>query len=879
MLTRPFWWVAVGEWRAQPLRTCASLLAIALGVALGFAVHLINTSAQNEFNAALRSLNGSADLQVRAASGNFDENLYARLAADPRIALASPVIELDVAIAGERAGLKIIGIDPLRAATLTPALIGQQPETADSANAAPGAASSLFDPDALYLSNAALLALGKQVGDTLEVVARERLVRMQIRGVLPAAPAGQRIASMDIAGAQWRLGQLGRINRIDLRLAAGITPAALRRDAANLLPANAQFADTQGEVSQADDVSRAYQVNLNMLALMALLTGAFLVYATQALAVARRGAALALLRVIGLTRPALMRQILGEGVVIGVSGALLGLGLGLLLAKVALTWLGGDLGGGYFSGSTPQLTLAPTAAAVFFVLGVCAALAGSALPAWLAARQAPAQALKGAGAALETLATPRWWPGVLVLGGGVLMAFAPAWNGLPLGGYLAIALLLVGGVMLTPWLARRLLTPFNHNTTRLAPIALDLASKRLWGSANQTHLALCGVVASTSLVMSMGIMIHSFRTSVDTWLEQVVTADLSVRLVGANGAAGVGFDPAQQAAMARVPGVARVTFQKAVPIRLDAATQQRPPVTLLVRAIDRNAPLSTLPLVSSVREIPQSSVPVWVSEAMLDLHGWRLGQHVELPIDTSGASIEQREQRASSPGTTLFVAGVWRDYARQHGTIAMADEDYTRLTGDRLRSDAHIYLSPHADTGTAASDKVVQSVSEALRQLVPAALAARLEIQQRSDIRALSLRIFDRSFAVTYVLQAAALAIGLVGVAASFSAQTLARLREFGVLRHLGVARRQILAMLAIEGSLLGVVGAIAGLTLGLALSQVLIHVINPQSFHWSMDTHVPWIRLMLMAGAMVLAAAGTAVLAGQRALSASALQAVREDW
>jgi len=876
MRARPFWWVAVGEWRAQPLRTFASLLAIALGVALGFAVHLINTSAQNEFNAALRSLNGSADLQVRAASGNFDENLYARLTADPRVALASPVIELDVAIAGERAGLKIIGIDPLRAATLTPALIGQRPDPADTANAAPGAASWLFDPDALYLSNAALLALGKQVGDTLEVFAEGRLVPLQIQGVLPAAPAGQRIASMDIAGAQWRLGQLGRINRIDLRLASGITPAALRRAAAKLLPANAQFADTQGEVSQADDVSRAYRVNLDMLALMALLTGAFLVYATQALAVARRSAALALLRVIGLTRPALMRQILGEGVVIGVSGALLGLGLGLLLATTALNWLGGDLGGGYFSGSTPQLVLAPAAAAVFFVLGVCAALAGSALPAWLAARQAPAQALKGAGAALETFATPRWWPGALVLGGGVLMAFAPAWNGLPLGGYLAIALLLVGGVMLTPWLARRLLTPFNHSTTRLEPIALDLASKRLWGAANQTHLALCGVVASTSLVMSMGIMIHSFRTSVDTWLEQVVTADLSVRLVGATGAAGVGFDPAQQAAMARLPGVARVSFQKAVPIRLDGSTQQRPPVTLLVRAIDRDAPLSTLPLVSSVREIPESSVPVWVSEAMLDLHGWRLGQRVELSIDTSGASIEHS---AITPSTTLFVAGVWRDYARQHGTIAMADADYTRLTGDRMRSDAHIYLTSNANSGAATSDNVVQSVSEALRQLVPAALAARLEIQQRSEIRALSLRIFDRSFAVTYVLQAAALAIGLVGVAASFSAQTLARLREFGVLRHLGVARRQILGMLAIEGSLLGVVGAIAGLTLGLALSQVLIHVINPQSFHWSMDTHVPWLRLMLMAGAMVLAAAGTAVLAGHRALSASALQAVREDW
>jgi putative ABC transport system permease protein len=147
------------------------------------------------------------------------------------------------------------------------------------------------------------------------------------------------------------------------------------------------------------------------------------------------------------------------------------------------------------------------------------------------------------------------------------------------------------------------------------------------------------------------------------------------------------------------------------------------------------------------------------------------------------------------------------------------------------------------------------------------------------QMRAMALTIFDRSFAITYALEAIAITIGLIGVAATFSAQTLARVREFGMLRHIGVRRRQVLAMLAAEGALLGLVGVVAGLGLGVVMSQVLIHVVNPQSFHWTMDTRLPWGLFAALAVALVSAAAGTAVLAGRQALSADAVRAVRDDW
>jgi putative ABC transport system permease protein len=154
-----------------------------------------------------------------------------------------------------------------------------------------------------------------------------------------------------------------------------------------------------------------------------------------------------------------------------------------------------------------------------------------------------------------------------------------------------------------------------------------------------------------------------------------------------------------------------------------------------------------------------------------------------------------------------------------------------------------------------------------------------VEIASVGQIRATSLRIFDRSFAVTYWLQAVAIAIGLFGIAASFSAQVLARRKEFGLLAHLGFTRRQVLAVVAGEGAAWTAIGAVAGLVLGLAVSVVLVKVVNPQSFHWTMDLLVPWARLIALCGAVVVAGTVTAWLAGRAAAGKDVVLAVKEDW
>jgi putative ABC transport system permease protein len=254
------------------------------------------------------------------------------------------------------------------------------------------------------------------------------------------------------------------------------------------------------------------------------------------------------------------------------------------------------------------------------------------------------------------------------------------------------------------------------------------------------------------------------------------------------------------------------------------------------------------------------AINVFVSEAMVDLYDARPGSTLKLPLVAGHSPVP------------TYVRGVWRDYARQTGSVVMPLADYRNATGDTTITNLAIWLQRGTPTST-----VEQAIRRAARDR---GMAERLiEFADTGDIRDKTMRIFDRSFAVTYWLQAVAIAIGLFGTAASFSAQVLARRKEFGLLCHLGFTRQQVLAIVAVEGLALTLVGALMGLALGLSVSVVLIQVVNPQSFHWTMDMLVPWARLLALCGSVVAAGTLTALVAGRQAVGNDAVMAVKEDW
>ena len=843
------------ELRHHPWRNAAAVVAVMLGVALAFSVQLINASALDEFSSAVRSVNGQPDLELRAAQGSFDEAVFAQVAQHPQVTLASPVLEVQsLAIAGERRSpLRVLGVDALVLPTIAPALMPRPAEGGDRL--------ALLAPGHVFLNAAARKALGESA-TTVQLRIGTQWQTLNIAGQVSAG--GAALAVMDIGAAQDLFERGGQLTRIDLRLAPGADRAAFIRSLRQSpgWPASIQIAEPGDAAQRVSNLSRAYRVNLTVLALVALFTGAFLVFSVLALSVAKRAQQFALLGVLGVTPRERLRLVLAESILLGLIGSIAGIALGTALAQFALQVLGGDLGGGYFEGVAPTLRWSTGAAVLYGALGVLAAGVGGWWPARAAQALPEAQTLKGLGAAPARGSAHGM--ALLLIAAGMALAMAPAVYGIPIAAYLSVGFLLVGGIAALPWLIALLydrLAPLFAR--RVLPLLAIERARRMRGTA---AVAVSGVVASLSLAVALTVMVASFRESVTRWLDVVLPADLYVRSAagGSSGSEQAAFSPTFVQSLARLPGVVRTGTLRTRALLLDPS---RPSVTLISRSLEGDANRS-LPLLGAALPVPAGQIGIYVSEAMVELYDAKPGTVFE-PLTRAWATGTAGEHAAPP---VFFIAGVWRDYIRQFGAITMDARDFERLSSERNVSDVALWLAPGTHAGTA---------EQAVRELAARELGTSepVEIASVGQIRATSLRIFDRSFAVTYWLQAIAIGIGLFGIAASFSAQVLARRKEFGLLAHLGFTRAQVLAIVAGEGAAWTAIGAIAGLVLGLAVSVVLVHVVNPQSFHWTMDLLVPWARLLALCTAVLAAGTITAWLAGRAAAGHDAVMAVKEDW
>lgn len=826
----------LAQWREQPGRLLVTIVAIALGVSLSAAVYWVNIAALDEFGAATRRLFGAADVVVRGPREGFSESVFVDLAHNPAVNLASPILEVDAALPGKRDTLKILGLDPFRAAALQPTLIG----------AIGGIIPALFERDGLLLSSSAARQLHLKRGDTLRVVVGSVARDLAVLGILSPDAYPEALGLMDIAAAQWTFDRLGRVNRVDLQLRSGIGATRFRSDLAPHLPAGVLALPTEVERDRAVSVTRAYRLNLNMLALVALFTGAFLVFSTQSLSVLRRRSSLALLRAIGVTRGQLQRALIGEGLTLGLLGALLGVSLGAIVAAVLLQLLTGDLGNGQLRTISASFSARPWPVLGFVAIGTLVAGIGAWFPSRAAARQSPALALKGGDLNTAGVSKAASLLGAALLFIGAALAWLPPITGLPIFGYAAVAALLFGAVLLVPAVTVKVLSRAPHT----GRVVVDTAVAQLKENVGLSALSLASIIVSFSLMVAMAIMVHSFRASFDRWLIKLLPADLQLREPFGNDTASLSV--ADQAAIAATAGIARVQFRRTRQILLDAA---RPPVTLIARDIAVSGNARELPLLQSVPlPLRGNAAPAWISEAVQDLYGYRIGTPITVPL---------------AGRTKIFVvAGIWRDYGHLTGAVVIPRSVYIEVSGDRSATEGAAWLN-----GTRSATAVQASI----RSLFAGADA--LEMLTSSALRERSLQIFDRAFLITYALEAIAVLIGLAGVSFAASSTALARRAEFGMLRHVGMLRRQVVGMLASEGVLMSLFGVGYGLIVGGSLSLVLVYVINRQSFNWSIDLVLPGRQLLALCVTLVAAAALTAIWSGRAAMSVDAVRAVREDW
>ena len=843
-----FYWLLSSAFKAQPGRWFIAGLAVALGIALAVAIHTVNRSALSEFSRALDLVNGQASAQIVMPSGEFSDQLYDQivtLQTELGIRAVSPVLERNTA------QIRILGIDIFQAGRVSPSLMPFVSEDQRQ---------ELFSDDAIFLSAAALQKLQLSVGDYFALGYEGKSVRFKIAGTVPGA-VGQAIAVMDLGTLQWRLGGLGRISRMDVLLldGKGIEEVA---NAVQNLNLGVRLISSQERDRRISNLSRAYRVNLNVLALVALFTGAFLVFTTISFSVLRQQSQLALLSILGASSHWIFTLVLAQAGGIAALGGLFGIGLGLTLAFVLLNILGGDLGGGYFSIAAPPLEIDPIALFGFWILAITVGLLAAYFPAKAATAGRPTDQLRANSTERVLRPVMNHRIALIFSLASLVLAFMPAMNDLPLAAYASIACLLFAGLALIPWIVQYCFSRLANGLSRWQnqPSSLTFAVWRLAQAPASAAGLIAGVVAAMALTVAMVIMVASFRDSMIQWLDQVLPADLYANFKQLNLGDEFQKNPNLLASLERVPGIERyeLSVQRKIIFQSD-----RPEVTLIARPIQQSRAAQTLPLIGSV--YPESSLPsqsalpvVYVSEAMVDLYDWRPGRIQTLPA--------LNEQQGSQK---VWVAGIFRDYGRQHGALVIDLASYQKMSGNQQYSGIALWLVNQANPAT-----VLNAVRAAIPQFRDQ------EFINRSDLRALSIKIFDRSFALTYALEIAALLVAIFATATGFAGQALLRQKEYALVYYLGQSTAQRTAWITTESGLLLGLAVIWGTLLGLLISQILIHRVNPQSFHWTMDTSVPYLALITLMLALVGCGIAAALWASKRNLNSTNLRtALREDW
>jgi len=796
-----FLWLLKGVFFQAWARWLLALIMVAIGVMLTVSIHTVNHSALAYFGQALDTVNGQTSAQLLAPLGEMNDrqiDLWTERKHQLGIQNISPVLVIPTD------QLTILGLDFFKAGVVSPSLL---PQVANNKN-------DLFDERSLFLSAPALKALGVVVGQSVSLQFASLRVTLTVKGELPGVST-QSLGVMDIGSAQWVFNRLGVVSRLDLQLEDWQTVDGLR-EALELMPDKLQLVTTQDRERRMSSLSRAYRVNLSVLAMVALLTGGFLVSTAVNLSIIRQRAELALLGILGAREPWLRRFVLAQGSLTGLLGGLLGVFMGLVLATLLMQFMGGDLGGNYFSKNAPPLKVDFGAMVFFLLCALVLGLVSSFLPLRQINWHRPMVVLRGEpGEHLVLKPNTLKWSGLSLLVSMILL-FLPSLDGLPWAGYASIAVLLCSGLLALPWLLAKLWGKLSDwlEGYRVDPV-VRLALWRLSQAPSASTPLITGTVAALSLSVAMMIMVSSFRNSVSNWLITVLPAD--VYTMGSNPMEQPGFNANVLEGVDSIPQVQRVESSRIRGLRL---SNERPEVVLIARPINLGNPSRSLALIGPTVFPPHGSekrVMVFGSEAMGDLYDWRAGQEANLPL---AAGAEQK----------VWVAGIFRDYGRQHGSVVIPIKDYEQLTGDLTRTHISVWLNEGTEPAP-----IIQAIQAQRPEL------AHLKWVSAVDIRELSLKIFDRSFAMTYVLEGVALLVALFSVAAGATGQLIVRRREFALLTHLGLSKEKAWVLVSLEIVLLLLVAVLWSSLLGSLIGQILIQKINPESFHWTMETHMAY--------------------------------------
>ncbi|MGE3490868.1 MAG: ABC transporter permease [Vicinamibacterales bacterium] len=863
---------------ADKLRTATTVLGVALGIAVVVAIQLTNASSVRGFETALETVAGKTAVQI-VGTGGVDEDLLPSLGWLREYGAVSPAIEGNAALVfGELDSLRrrdleavrVLGIDILRDLPfreyrlldigdepgnpegLPPQERGTSPQERGEAPQEDVTTQRfleiLTNERSVVISEKLATRRGYRIGGEMRLMFGDRVATYIVRGLLkdqgPARVLDGNFILMDIAAAQLAFDRLGRIDRLDVMLPQGADlQASLDAISARIPPGlTAQRPGRRGQ--QVETMLAAFHANLTALSWIALIVGLFLVYNTVTISVVARRQEIGTLRALGLTRRKVLWLFLGEAAALAIAGVVIGLGLARLLADVAVGMTAATVSTIYIAAAAapPELTWSHVWLAV--AIGLPLSLLAAALPALEASRVEPTAAMRGHDTLDMRL---RLKPAMLIAPVAVLvLAFALAQvgpvNGRPLFGYLSSFAIVIGAGLLVPAIMFGLARAGRGLLRRRFGVEGLLAHANLTSAIPRLSISVAALAVSLSMMVAIAIMIGSFRDTVVYWVGQTLQADLFI---------GPGMRPTIGQEQTLSPDVVAAVQQHPLVTAIDSFRNldlvYEGKLTVLGAGtfdvvLDHGALMFKSP--ADARNRVRAAIgtdSVIVSEAFTNKFGKRDGDVVSLQTPQGMRDFT--------------VAAVYYDYSSDRGVVIMDAGTFRRYFGEMGPSGIAAFLAEGADPETVRSE-ILAAMDEGHRAF----------IFDNESLRNEVLRIFDSTFAITYALELIAIVVAMFGVAGTLLTLVLERRRELSLLRLTGADRSQVRKMVIIEAALIGAVSQGIGLTMGFALSMVLIYVINVQSFGWTIQFHLPLAFLIQSSIAVVIATAIAGVYPARRA-------------
>jgi len=840
------------SWRQSLL----TILGLALGVSVFVSIHLTVGASLQSFKNTVQSISGKAQWQLIQEGRGMEENLFPVVKRHPVIKAAAPVIEFQASLKHPSGSvLWIMGVD-----FFSEAEIRRYGESFSSLSGE-SFLSLVLNPRSIALTETFAKSLGIKKGDQLTILVNGRPQTLKVAALLesegPAQALEGHFGLMDIAQAQEVFGKTGFLDRIDLLLQEDGNEADQLRQLAKDLPPGIRFIQPADREKGTERMIQSYQLNLTALSFIAVLVSMYLIYNTASLSVARRRKELGILRSLGMLPRQILFIILLEAVGFGLVGGLLGLAGGAFLAQFLLETVSRTINNLYVLVGVKDIpfTLLEMSAILFGALLL--SLISAYIPARKAAELQPREVIyQKPGLERPDRKNSRkfLFQGLGLLGLAGLLTGFPAWKGWPVGGLAATLALTLGFSLLLPdfvrGVIRRLLSFRFWEKKGFIPARLGLNYVNRY--VDRLAVAMAALMIAVAMLISVSLMIRSFRQTVDTWISQSVSGDLFVAPGGPTNQGLVQFmEPQVIGEIESVQGISEIysartlnTNLKGFPVRLWAGN---------LEVIRRHGGLAFKG--GRSEEIFRKTLTeegLLISEVLANHLSLKTGDVISLLTEEGPHSFQ--------------VAGIFYDY-RTEGGIWMNRSLFLKHWKDPRINALRLYLRDPAQ---------IKEVREAITRKMADKVS--LVVISNRELRDQILKVFDQTFQITYLLEAIAILTAFLGVLHSSAISILFREKELGILKALGALPAQIRRMILTETTLMGIFSFLWGALAGTLLSLILILVINKQSFGWTIPFHWSWLIYGETLGIIVLGSLLSGWLPAAMAVRRGTQEMIREE-